>query len=190
MELVEVRSRKELRAWLKKHYAQSESIWLVTYKKVCPEFYVSIEEIVEEALCFGWIDSLPRKLDEERTMVRLSPRNPKSAWSAVNKTRVAKLIKAKLMTNSGLAVIRQAKLSGTWDSLNQASSLIVPEDLQKAFRKFPGSKKNFEAFPPSSRRGILEWITASKTDKTRSKRVLETARLAQENVRANHWRKG
>ncbi len=185
---VEVKSRKELRAWLRVHHKQSESIWLVTYKKSTPELHVSYDEIVEEALCFGWIDSLPRKLDEKRTMLRLSPRKPKSAWSKINKDRVKKLIAQKRMTKAGLLVIEAARKSGTWDVLNAVEAATLPKDLLAAFRMFPGSKKNFDAFPPSSRRAILEWISTAKTLATREKRVTETARLAAENVRANHYR--
>lgn len=185
---VEVKSRNELRRWLAANHLQKESIWLVTYKKLVPEWYVAYASIVEEALCFGWIDSLPRALDRDRTMLRLSPRKPRSAWSKINRDRVSTLIKSKLMRPSGLAVIKAAKKDGSWDLIKKVDSGKSPKDLQEALLRYPNAKENFEAFPPSSKRAILEWITLAKTSETRMKRVNETARLASENIRANHYR--
>jgi len=185
---VEVKCRSEWRAWLKANHEQSESIWLVTYKATQPEFYLPYADIVEEALCFGWIDSLPRALDEKRTMLRLSPRSPKSAWSKINRDRVASLIKRKLMTDAGLAIISAAKKNGTWGKLKPVDNNKVPVDLMVAFGKFSGSQKNFAQFPPSSKRAILEWILQAKAPATRSKRITETARLAAKGIRANHYR--
>lgn len=184
---VEVRSRKELRDWLRKNHKQKESIWLVSYKKNS-EYYLPYKEIVEEALCFGWIDSLPRKLDDHRTMHRLSPRNPKSAWSKINRELVKKLEEQKLMTSAGRAVIELAKKSGNWNKIKGADSLRIPSDLAKAFTKSKKANTNFLAFPPSSRRAILEWILQAKKPETRKKRITETVSLAKKNIRANHYR--
>ncbi len=100
-EKVQVASRAELRAWLAANYTRTESIWLVTFKKHVADKYVSWDEIAEEALCFGWIDSLPRKLDADRTMLRLSPRRPSSPWSRLNKQRVEALLAASLIIPPG-----------------------------------------------------------------------------------------
>jgi len=185
---VEVTSRAEWRAWLQKNHAKSQSIWLVTFKKGDPR-YLPNNDVVEEALCFGWIDSLPRKLDAKRTMLMLAPRRSASAWSKLNKDRALCMIAAKKMTPAGLAKIKQAKVDGTWTKLDSVDALKVPADLVAAFKTFPGSAKNFAAFPPSARRGILEWIVQAKRPETRAKRIIETARLAQVNQRANQWRK-
>jgi uncharacterized protein YdeI (YjbR/CyaY-like superfamily) len=187
-EQVEVRSRGELRAWLAAHHMQSDSIWLVTWKKHTPH-YVSWDEVVEEALCFGWIDSQPRKLDADRSMLRLSPRKPGSGWSGVNKARIERLSAAGLMAPPGLAKIEQARRDGSWEALDGASSLDVPPELQAAFIRYPGAAERFASFPPSARRAILEWIGLAKRSQTRAERIEKTAELAQKGERANQWPK-
>ena len=184
-ERVEVQSRAELRQWLRDHHGQTDSIWLVRYKKHCPDIYVSMDEVIDEALCWGWIDSLPRKLDEDRTMVRLSPRKPDSAWSKINKDKVENLIADGLMQPAGLTKIDRAKANGMWDFLNDVDALISPDDLVRALKTTPSAEENFNAFPHSAKRGILEWIKQAKSPETRGKRISETARLAALNVRAN-----
>lgn len=184
---VEIESRAAWRRWLAKHHGQKDAIWLVRWKKGRGP-HVPYDDVVDEALCFGWIDSLPRKLDDERSMLLLSPRKPKSAWSKVNRDRLDKLIAAGLMAPAGLAAIETAKRNGAWSALEAVDALEPPKDLVAAFKRHPGSAKNFAAFPPSARRGILEWIVQAKRPETRAKRVEETARLAAENRRANQWR--
>lgn len=183
---VEITSRAELRAWLVANHATSGTIWLVTFKKGDPR-HVPWGDIVDEALCFGWIDSLPRALDARRTMLRLSPRKSGSAWSAINRARVARLIAEGKMTPTGLAVIDQAKADGSYDRLAPADTLDVPPDLEAAFGSYPGAREQWEAFPPSARRAILEWNCQAKRAETRANRVTETARLAAEGKRANSW---
>ena len=185
---VEVKTRSELRVWLEANHDSQGSIWLITWKKHTAH-HVPYDAIVEEALCFGWIDSQPRLLDEDRSMVRLSPRKLGSAWSAVNKRRVSALIEAGVMQPAGLAVIELAKASGAWSKVDDAHSGAVPDDLALAFRQHPGSQEQFEAFPPSARKAILEWIELAKRPDTRKRRVDETARLAALGERANKWRK-
>lgn len=184
---VEVDSRAALRAWLVAHHQQPGSIWLVTWKKGDPR-YLGYDEIVEEALCFGWIDSLPRKLDEKRTMVRLSPRKPGSGWSAVNKARIEHLLAAGLMAPAGLAAIAAAKADGSWSRLDGAGALVEPADLQAALAAAPGAAGHWAAFPPSARRAILEWIAQARTPATRAKRIATTASEAAMNRRANQPR--
>jgi uncharacterized protein YdeI (YjbR/CyaY-like superfamily) len=187
-EQVEVKSRAEWRAWLVAHHGQAESIWLVTHKKAEGDKHVPYEVVVEEALCFGWVDSLPRKLDERRSMLLLSPRKPGSAWSRINKERAERMIAAGLMTPAGLARVEQAKADGSWSRLDEVEALAVPGDLAEALAACPNASRNFEAFPRSVKRGILEWIMQAKRPETRAKRVAETARLAAENKRANQFR--
>jgi uncharacterized protein YdeI (YjbR/CyaY-like superfamily) len=187
-EQVEVRSRAELRGWLAANHGQVESIWLVTYKKPSP-WHVPYGDIVDEVLCFGWIDSQPRLLDEARSMLRLSPRKPKSGWSKVNKDRIERLIADGLMAAPGLARIEEAKRSGTWTLLDAASSETLPPDLTEAFSRHPGAEQNFMGFPPSTRRATLEWITLARRPETRAARIEQTASLAAKGERANQWRK-
>lgn len=187
-ERIQVESRDELRAWLRQHHTASSGLWLVTYKKQCGAKYLPYDDIVEELLCFGWIDSLPRKLDDERTMLWIAPRKPGSAWSKRNKERVAKLVTAGLMTPAGMEKIDAAQQDGTWNALDEVERLTIPSDLTAALAGYTAAAENFEAFPRSVRRGILEWIGSAKKPETRARRIEETARLAQDNIRANQWR--
>lgn len=187
-ERIQVESRDELRAWLRQHHTASSGLWLVTYKKQCGAKYLPYDDIVEELLCFGWIDSLPRKLDDERTMLWIAPRKPGSAWSKRNKERVAKLVTAGVMTPAGMEKIDAAQQDGTWNALDEVERLTIPPDLTAALAGYTAAAENFEAFPRSVRRGILEWIGSAKKPETRARRIEETARLAQDNIRANQWR--
>jgi uncharacterized protein YdeI (YjbR/CyaY-like superfamily) len=181
---VQIENRAQLRTWLENHAGQAESIWLVTFKKGKGP-YVGYDDIVEEAICFGWIDSRVAKLDEARTMLLLSPRRTGSAWSKVNKERVEKLVQLGLITTAGQALIDQAKQDGTWDKLNDVDALIEPADLRFALDQIAKARENWDRFPPSSRRGILEWINAAKRDETRQNRVDQTAILAAQGIKAN-----
>lgn len=185
---VQVKSRAEWREWLAANHMQSESIWLVSFKKAARDRYLSYNAIVEEALCFGWIDSLGRALDDERTMLLLSPRRSGSGWSKPNKERVDRLITQGLMEAAGLAKIEQAKTDGSWFRLDQVEALRIPADLVEGLARHEEAAANFEAFPRSAKRGILEWIMQAKRPETRAKRIEETARLAAENRRANNYR--
>lgn len=189
LEQIEVKSRADLRAWLAAHHEQSESIWLVTYKKAVADWYVEYDAVVEECLCFGWVDSLTRAKDDQRTMLLLAPRKEKSAWSASNKARVEKLLSAGLMEPPGLAKIEAAKKNGMWAFLDDVEALISPPDLVAALENYPDAKTHFDAFPRSPKRGILEWIKQAKKPETRAKRIEETVRLAQDNDRANQFKR-
>jgi uncharacterized protein YdeI (YjbR/CyaY-like superfamily) len=185
---VQVEHRAEWRSWLAANHTRAESIWLVTFKKAAGERYLPYEDVVEEALCFGWIDSLGRTLDHERKMLLLSPRKAGSGWSKVNKERIERLIAQGLMMAPGFAKIEQAKADGSWSRLDQVEALIIPDDLAQALARQEGATTNFEAFPRSAKRGILGWILQAKRPETRAKRVEETALLAAENRRANNYR--
>ncbi|MEI8145931.1 MAG: YdeI/OmpD-associated family protein [Alphaproteobacteria bacterium] len=177
-------TRAEWRDWLVAHHRQSESVWLVITKKAAGG-QLSYDDVVDEALCFGWIDSLPRKLDETRSMLLLSPRKAKSAWSAVNKRRVEALEAKGLMHPAGRALIDAAKREGTWSLLDEVEALTLPEALRQAFAADRRAAFYFEAFPHSSKRGILEWIAQAKTEATRAKRIEKTVTLARDNIKAN-----
>jgi uncharacterized protein YdeI (YjbR/CyaY-like superfamily) len=185
---IEIRSRAELRAWLAANHQRPESIWLVTWKKHTP-CHVPYAEVVDEALCFGWIDSQPKLLDADRSMIRLSPRKPGSGWSKVNKDKIDRLIAQGLMAEPGLAKIAAAKQDGSWTRLDAAHADTLPDDLTAAFARFPGARQNFSGFPPSARRAILEWISLAKRPETRAVRIEETASLAAKGERANQWKK-
>lgn len=184
---VEIASRAALREWLAANHGQTVGIWLVTWKKGDPR-HLPYNDIVEEALCFGWVDSLPRKLDTARSMLLVSPRRTGSAWSKPNKDRAARLIRDGLMTSAGLAKIEAAKRSGAWAKLDAVEALKIPGDLAAAFRASPPANTHWQGFPRSVRRGILEWIEQAKRPETRAKRIAETATRAARGERANQWR--
>lgn len=184
-ERVEITSLAQWRAWLKRHHDQTASIWLVTYKKAVGKRYVPYEDVLDEALCFGWIDSLRRKLDEERSMLLVSPRRKGSAWSKVNREKALSLITAGRMQPAGLAKITQAHQDGTWDALKAVDALQVPDDLAEALAAQPDAAGFFAAFPKSSKRAILEWISSARRPETRVARVLLTAQMASRNLKAN-----
>ena len=181
-------NRAEWRAWLEANHARPQGVWMISYKQATGKPRVEYAESVEEALCFGWVDSKGNKLDDERSMLWFAPRKRGSGWARPNKERVERLIAAGLMAPAGLAKIDAAKADGAWTLLDSVENLEVPDDLAAALDRFSAARANFEAFPRSARRGILEWIVQAKTAATRAKRVEETARLAQENQRANQWR--
>lgn len=187
LQRVQPGNRQEWRDWLLMNYRKGESVWLVLPKKGSGLQGVTLGEAVDEAICFGWIDSLPRKLDDKRSMLLISPRKRGSNWSTVNKRKAERLIASGKMHPVGLAKIDEAKSDGSWDALDEVEQLIVPDDLKLAFEEFPGAGTHWDGFPPSARRGILEWILNAKRPETRQKRVNETARLAQDNIRANQW---
>jgi uncharacterized protein YdeI (YjbR/CyaY-like superfamily) len=182
------KTRAEWRAWLLVHHARDEGVWLITYKKATGKPRVEYVDAVEEALCFGWVDSKPNKLDDERSILWFAPRKGGTGWSKPNKERVERMIAAGLMTPAGLAKVNAAMKDGTWTMLDAVEALEIPPDLVKALKSYKTAMANFDAFPRSAKRGILEWILQAKKPETRAKRVEETARLAAENIRANQWR--
>ena len=185
---LEITSLAQWRRWLQRHHAQLTSIWLVTWKAHAGPRHVPMTDLVNEALCWGWIDSLPRALDEHRSMRRMSPRRPRSAWSRVNKSRVEVLIAQNRMQAPGLAAMERARQDGSWQALDEVETLALPLDLQAALEARPPAAAHFDAFPRSSKRNILEWIAAAKKASTRAERVNTTAEMAASNLRANHAR--
>jgi uncharacterized protein YdeI (YjbR/CyaY-like superfamily) len=184
LERVEVTSRQELRSWLEANHRQAESVWLVVYKKSArPELHVSWEDVVQELICFGWIDSQAARLDDERRMVRISPRKPGSAWSAINKRHVEDLAHDDLIEEAGWQRIREAKRDGSWEFLDDVEAGIIPDDLAEAFDATPGSRERFDGFPRSTTRATLEWIKRAKRPETRRQRIAETVHKSVEGVR-------
>lgn len=183
------RSRQAWRDWLIEHHARGEGVWLISFKKATGKPRVEYDEAVEEALCFGWIDSKPRALDEERSLLWFAPRKPGSGWSRPNKERIERATRAGLMAPAGEAKVARAKQDGSWFALDAVEALEIPPDLASALAARANAAAHFEAFPRSVKRGILEWIGNAKTAGTRDKRVFETASLAAQNLRANQWRR-
>lgn len=181
-ERVEVTSAAELRAWLEAHHTQEASVWLVTYKKHTGEKYVSTGAILDEVLCFGWVDGIRRKLDTDRTMQLISPRKAQH-WAQSYRERAARLEAAGRMHPAGRAAIEESKRLGLWDYTDDVDALEVPDDLFAALEARHGALANFTAAAPSYRRNVLRWIKLAKTPPTRAKRIQQTAELAARNAK-------
>jgi len=170
------------------NHAISRGIWLILIKKGASLGGIMYSDAVEEALCFGWIDSRPGTLDIERYKLYFSPRKPGSVWSKINKQRIRRLIKERRMTLAGLTKIEAAKKDGSWNKLDEIDRLVIPTDLLEQFAANAEAKRNFEGFSNSSKKIILFWIASAKRDETRLKRIEETVRLAAQNIKAAHYR--
>lgn len=179
---------EQWQGWLEERAATSKGVWLVGWKSHTGRPRIPYEDAVLEALAVGWIDSQAATLDEDRSMQWFSPRRPTSGWSRPNKARVARLESEGRMRPAGRRMVELAKQSGTWTKLDLIEDLVVPEDLAAAFDAHPGSAEQWESFPRSARRAILEWVANAKRPQTRARRVQETAEKASHGERANQWR--
>jgi uncharacterized protein YdeI (YjbR/CyaY-like superfamily) len=182
---VELTTLRQWREWLRRHHTRDSGIWLVFPKKTTIRASMDYEEIVCEALCWGWIDSRTAKVDERRTKLWLSPRRPASVWSASNKSRIERLMASGRMQPAGSRVVEHAKATGQWNKMDTVERLEVPRDLTAAFRRHVGAKRNWEGFSPSSRKIILAWIEHAVRPATRAARVEETAAGAARGEKAN-----
>ncbi len=181
-ERVEVVSAAELRAWLEEHHTQEASVWRVTYKKHTGAKYVSTSEILDEVSCFGWIDGIRRKLDDDRTMQLISPRKAQH-WAKTYRDRVARLQAAGRMHPAGLAAIEEAQQLGLWDYTDDVDALELPDDLFTALKAQAGALANFTAAAPSYQRNVLRWTKLAKTPLTRAKRIVQTVEYASRNAK-------
>lgn len=179
MSEVEIRSLAELRAWLSAHHATAGTQWLLTFKKPNVH-YLAMDDVVDELLCWGWVDSVTGTGDAERKRIRISPRNPASAWSAVNKAKVARLRAEGRMQPAGEARVAAAQANGMWEFLDDVDALQAPPDLIAALA---GALPAWEGWPRSIRRGALEWIKTARTPATRAARIAECAAAAREGRR-------
>ncbi|MDE3249485.1 MAG: YdeI/OmpD-associated family protein [Bacteroidota bacterium] len=184
----QARDRAAWRRWLEKNHEQETAVWLIIYHKTSATKTVYYDEAVEEAICFGWIDSIAHKRDEESKYQFFAKRKPKSNWSKANRARAEKMIAQGRMQPAGQAAITHAKKTGSWTALEQVQSSVVPPDLEAALNKNKTARSHFDKFPPSSKRIILEWILNAKKPETRANRIAETVSLAADNIRANHYR--
>ena len=170
---VRPKSREAWRAWLQKHHASSTGVWLVYAKKHSGLPSLTYNDAVEEALCFGWIDNKINPIDDDFYMQIFTPRKLKSAWSALNKTRVARLRAAGLMAPAGLAAVKTAKSSGTWDAMKRIEDAGLPPDLEKAIKANPEASRNWESYTASRRKAALYRLAGAKRPETRAKYLQE-----------------
>lgn len=169
-EKVTVKSQAELRSWLEAHHHQDASVWLVTYKKEAGADYVSTGQVLDQLLCFGWIDGIRRKLHDRRTMQLISPRKVQH-WTKTYKDRAQQLIESGQMQPAGLESIKQSKENGMWNFMDDVDQLVIPSDLMQALSMDTQAKSFFEKINPSSKRFVLRWLKLSKTTSTRNSRI-------------------
>lgn len=169
------KSKQDWRNWLLENHLQAESVWVIFYKQKANQPTITWSESVDQALCFGWIDSTKKSLDEERSIQFFSKRKPTSTWSKINKQKVDVLIAEGLMMEAGYASIERAKQNGSWTILDEVEELIVPKDLAEAFQLYPGSESYFSGLSKSAKKMLLQWIVMAKRPETRKKRVDEIA---------------
>lgn len=174
---IEIESLADLERWLSSHHAQEESVWIVRYKKSVPAKYVDRLDVLDVLLCFGWVDGLARRLDDDRTMQLISRRR-QQAWAKSYKDRAERLIEAGRMRPPGLAAILESQTLGLWDAYSESDQLIVPDDLRNALADHPPAEAFFDTSAPSYRRNVLRWIGIAKQDTTRRKRINATVSLS------------
>jgi uncharacterized protein YdeI (YjbR/CyaY-like superfamily) len=177
---VTVTSQSQLRDWLNQNYAQKESIWLITYKKSVVDKYISTSQVLDELLCFGWIDGIKQKIDDEKVMQLISPRRIQH-WSKTYKDRYAKLLADGKVQKPGIESVQISKDSGLWDFMDDVDALIKPKDFEESLSSKPPAMQNFDQFGAASKRFMLRYIKLAKTLVTRMKRIETISMLAQQN---------
>ena len=174
----------EWRTWLHENHHSSKGIYLLFYKVSSDYESMRWEEAVQVAICYGWIDSTVKKIDEHQRRQHFTPRKDKSVWSKLNKTYIEKLIQENTMHESGLRKIEIAKQNGSWNSLDEVENHVIPEDLQLAFNDNPKAWSNYQAFSPSYRKSYLYWLNQAKRVETRQNRIREIIRLCEQNCKS------
>jgi len=178
------KNKTEWREWLDKHHATETEIWVVYYKKHCGKESMQYEEAVEEALCYGWIDSKVKRIDDEKYMQKYTPRQDKSNWSKSNKKRVKRLIEEGRMAQAGITMVEIAKQNGSWNRLDDIEAVpVIPEDLGDALAENALAKNNFENFAPSYQKQYLWWLKSAKKIETRNRRLLEIVKRCEQGVK-------
>lgn len=178
MKQIYVTDREQWREWLTEHHGGEAGVWLIFYKKDTRKPTIGYEDAVEEALCFGWIDSIIKKIDDTRYVRKFTPRKDKSTWSALNRKRASKMIKEGRMTDIGLAKIKTARKAGLWEKDGRLQiSFDVPPELTKALSQNKKAKENFDKLAPSYRRQYIGWIAVAKRAETKKRRIEESIAL-------------
>jgi uncharacterized protein YdeI (YjbR/CyaY-like superfamily) len=167
------RDKREWREWLERNHTEKEGVWLILYKMKSPNHNLTWSESVDEALCFGWIDSVKKTIDSERYRQYFSKRKAKSNWSRINKAKVKDLIDQGLMQEEGYRSIGIAKENGSWTVLDEVEALVVPADLKKALANHAGALEYFDGLSKFDRKILLHWVVSAKREETRQKRISE-----------------
>jgi uncharacterized protein YdeI (YjbR/CyaY-like superfamily) len=177
-------SRAQWRAWLEANHAVVPGVWLCSWRTVTGKPTCPYPEVVEEALCFGWIDSTASRLDDDRGLQLLTPRKPKSTWTRLNRQRVADMEAAGLMTDAGRRAVDTAKRNGWWTILDPVEDLVVPDDLSAALDANPTASREWDGFPPSARKAMLWWVISAVRHETRQRRIDTIVTKAERGERA------
>jgi len=180
--------KQDWRKWLELNHNKKEAVWLIFYKKKSPNYNLSWSESVDEALCFGWIDSVKKTIDTEKYIQYFSRRKAKSNWSKINKDKVKTLIEQGLMEEDGYKSIEIAKENGSWTLLDEVEALVIPEDLKEQLTTHKGSMEYFDSLSKSAKKILLHWVVSAKRKETRQKRILEIAENASKNLKPKQFR--
>jgi len=181
-------NKQDWRKWLKLNHIEKEAVWLIFYKKKSPKYNLSWSDSVDEALCYGWIDSTKKTIDSEKYKQYFTKRKAKSNWSKVNKDKVATLIEQGLMEEKGYNSIQVAKENGSWTYLDEIEALIIPDDLKEEFKNDINAKENFEKLSKSSKKLLLYWVLSAKRTETRERRILEIVESASKGLKPKQFR--
>jgi uncharacterized protein YdeI (YjbR/CyaY-like superfamily) len=177
-----VTERAIWRAWLDQNHDTANEIWLVRYKKHTGKAALPYDDAVEEALCFGWIDGIIKRIDDEKYVIRFSPRRKNSVWSDLNRQRVLSMIDQKKMTSAGMRCVAEAKKNGRWEQLpSPQEALEIPPDLAIALALNHQAKVNFDNLAPSYRKQFIIWIESARRQETRQKRIIRTVIMTSKN---------
>lgn len=188
LETFSPKNRQEWRDWLQENHDKKQSVWLIYFKKISNEPSIVYGEAVDEALCFGWIDSKSKPIDANQYMQFFCRRKPKSVWSKINKAKIERLIELGLMTKAGFDCIKIAKQNGSWAILDEVEELIIPKDLEEALQDKPTAKNYFSNLSRSDKRSILQWLVLAKLPETRKNRINEIVTLAEQNQKPKQFR--
>ena len=182
-QLVHADDRATWRAWLEANHATSSGAWLVTWRRRSGRLGLDYEAAIEEALCFGWVDSTAGRVDDDRGKLYFAPRKPRSGWAAANKARIERLLAEGRMAPAGITAIERAKANGSWEVLDSAERLVLPADLAAALEARSPAAANFAGFPPSARKQMLGWVALARRPETRAARIRQIADAAARNER-------
>ncbi|MBO3270262.1 YdeI/OmpD-associated family protein [Hymenobacter defluvii] len=181
-------SRQHWREWLEAHHLEQQGVWLVYSKKKSAIPSLTWSEAVDEALCFGWIDSKAESIDETTYRQFFCPRKPKSGWSRINKEKIQRLLAADQIAPAGLASIETAKQNGSWTLLDEVEALQIPADLEQAFRAKPTAEAYFAGLSRTDKRNLLQWLVLARRPETRQKRLTEIVELAEQELKPKQFR--
>lgn len=185
-ELFYPESKQDWRNWLQENHKKKQAVWVVCYKKNTGVTSITWSEIVDEALCFGWIDGIKKNIDAEKYKQYVTKRKANSIWSKINKQKVEQFINEDLMTKAGLESIEIAKQNGSWSIYDEVEDLIIPEDLEIAFKKYDNAKEFYLSLSDSIKKQILAWLVLAKRAATRQKRIQEIVESASQGKKPKH----